>query len=129
MYRLLKKMLITVVFVLSLVSCMTFGILGSALFQEGNPIPLLVSIVKLKLTDTDYVQFLNTEKQSRYLSSDTSHPPYKQVKEFMKSKGWDFEEQMGSGLIFLKDEKEALVMTRQYSKYFVIWDVSKSVIR
>ncbi|PLS08556.1 hypothetical protein [Neobacillus cucumis] len=125
----LKKLVLTIALGLTIVSGVTIGFLGPALFQEGNPVPLLVSIVKLKLTDTDYVQFFNTEKKSRYLSSNSGNQPFKQVKEFMKSKGWVFEEQMGSGLIFLKDEKEAIVLTRQYSKYFVIWDVSQSVIR
>lgn len=125
----LRKIMITMVISFTIVSGSIIWVLGTALFQEGNPVPLLVSIVKLKFTDHDYIQFLNTEKKSRYLSSNTGNNPLKKVKEFMKSKGWAYEEQIGPGLIFLKDESEAIVLTRQYSKYFVIWDVSKNVIR
>jgi hypothetical protein len=125
----LKKIIITTIISLTIVFGCIVGVLGPALFQEGNPVPLLVSIVKLKITDTDYVQFFNTEKKSRYLSSNTGPNPFKKVKEVMKANGWVFEEQLGPGLIFLKDEKEAIVLTRQYSNHFVIWDVSKSVDR
>lgn len=116
-------------FSLTLSAGLCIGFFGPVLFQEGNPIPLLVSILKLKTTDSNYVQFLNSEKQSMYLATNQGKNPLFEVKEFMKSKGWKFEEQMGSGLIFLKDENEAIVLTRQYSKYFVIWDVSKSVVK
>ncbi|WP_342042214.1 hypothetical protein [Bacillus sp. OTU2372] len=125
----LKKMFITLIFSLTLAAGLFIGFLGPVLFQEGNPVPLLVSILKLKTTDSNYVQFLNSEKQSMYLAANQGKNPLFEVKEFMKSKGWKFEEQMGSGLIFLKDKNEAIVLTRQYSKYFVIWDVSKSVVR
>jgi len=125
----LKKMFITLMFSLTLAAGLFIGFFGPVLFQEGNPVPLLVSILKLKTTDSNYVQFLNSEKQSMYLAANQGKNPLFEVKEFMKSKGWKFEEQMGSGLIFLKDENEAIVLTRQYSKYFVIWDVSKSVVR
>ena len=122
----LKKIMIALIISWTIAFGLILGVLGTSLFQEGNPVPLLVSIVKLKFTDTDYVQFINTEKKSRYLSNNTGNNPFKQAKEFMKSKGWAFEERIGTGLIFLKDEREAIVLTRQYSKYFVIWDVSKS---
>ncbi|MBT2655725.1 hypothetical protein J7E81_10835 [Bacillus sp. ISL-18] len=125
----LKNIMLTIIISLTIAFGCIILVLGSAVFQEGNPVPLLISIVKLKMTDTDYVQFFNTEKKSRYLSSNTGHNPINKVKDVMKAKGWAFEEQIGSGLIFLKDEKEAIVMTRQYSKYFVIWDISKSVDR
>ncbi|MEH7098190.1 hypothetical protein [Neobacillus vireti] len=125
----LKKILITIIIGFTFAFGFIILVIGPALFQEGNPVPLLISIVKLKMTDTDYVRFLNTENKSRYLSSNTGQNPLNKVKDVMNAKGWAFEEQMGSGLIFLKDEKEAIVLTRQYSKYFVIWDVSKSVDR
>jgi hypothetical protein len=122
-----NKIFITLILSVSIGCSVIFGIYGSVLFQEGNPLPLVASIVKLKLTDTEYVQFAKTEKQSRYLSTNKGKNQLKVVKEFMKAKGWNFTEQMGAGLIFYKDEKEAIVLTRQFSRHFVIWDISKSI--
>lgn len=124
----LKRLFITVILVSTLVFSVIIGVFGSALFQEGNPLPLMVSILKLKFTDKDHVEFAKTEKQSRYISINKGNNHYKIVKDFMKSNGWLFKEQMGSGLIFIKDEKEAIVLTRQYSRHFVIWDISKSMV-
>jgi hypothetical protein len=123
----LKIIFITFIILLALGSAIIISSFGSVLFQEGNPVPLIVSAVKLHLFDSEYVQFSKTENRSRYLSKNIGDSRYDIVKEFMKSKGWLYEEQMGSGLIFVKDDNEAIVETRQYSKYFIIWDVQQAL--
>jgi len=123
----LKKVLVTLLLGCAIGTGITIGTFGSALLQEGNPIPILLSAVKLTFSERDYVQFTKTEKQSSYLSQNTGSNPYHAIKEFMKSMGWTFEEQMGAGLIFIKGEKEAIVLTRQYSRYFFIWDILKTM--
>ncbi|MFF2445687.1 hypothetical protein ACFVSW_01205 [Neobacillus sp. NPDC058068] len=123
----LERIFITSIIILALGSTIIISSFGSVLFQEGNPVPLMVSAIKLHLYDSEYVQFSKTEKRSRYLSKNSGDSRYDIVKEFMKSKGWNYEEQMGSGLIFVKDGEEAIVETRQYSKYFIIWDVQKAL--
>jgi hypothetical protein len=99
---------------------------GPVIFQEGNPVPLLVSAAKLQFGDSKYVQFSKTEKRSRYLSESTGNNTYDVVKEYMKAKGWKYQEQMGSGLIFSKDGEDAVVEVRQYSKHYFIWEIQKA---
>ena len=41
----------------------------------------------------------------------------------MKEKGWIFNEQFGSGLIFVKDGKELIIDTELYSENYLIWNV------
>ncbi len=118
----------TIILVISIGSGIFIALFGSILFQEENPLPLAVSILKLKLSDQEFVQFSKTEKRSSYLSINTGNQQYDSVKEFMKSNGWEFEEQMGSGLIFIKNGIEAIVETRQFSNDFIIWDVQKAVL-
>jgi hypothetical protein len=96
------------------------------IFQEGNPLPLLTSAVKLQFTDNDFVQFSKSDKRSRYLSESTGNSEYEIVKEFMDSKGWKYQEQMGSGLIFTKNGEDAVVEVRQYSKHYFIWEIQKA---
>ncbi len=36
------------------------------------------------------------------------------AKEFMKTRGWEFKEQIGSGLVFQKDKETTTIETRQY---------------
>ncbi|KLT16029.1 hypothetical protein AA980_21430 [Neobacillus vireti] len=123
----MERIFITSIIILALGSAIIISSFGSVLFQEGNPVPLMVSAMKLHFFDSEYEQFSKTENRSRYLSKNTGDSRYDIVKEFMKSNGWKYEEQMGSGLIFVKEGKEAIVETRQYSKYFIIWDVQKAL--
>lgn len=120
-----------VLFVVMLVLVLSFGFIalrfGSALTQEGNPIPYLISIARLELLNNGYEKILDTENGNRYLSESKERFPYVIAKEFMKSKGWDFKEQLGAGLVFEKDEKVITIGTRQYSNHYYIWDVPKEV--
>lgn len=121
----IKKTAIRVLMISGAAIAIFISMYGSVLFQEGNPIPLIVSAIKLQLSDSDYVQFAKTEKRSRYLS-ETKDNSYDVVKEFMNSKGWSFKEQMGSGLIFTKDDEDAVVEVRQYSRHYFIWEIQKA---
>ena len=96
---------------------------GSALSQEGNPLPVLFSIMQLELSDSEYEQFAESDLRKRYVSADTGDSRHEVIKEFMKEKGWDFEEQAGSGLIFGNDGTFLAIETRQYSEHYVLWDV------
>lgn len=98
------------------------GAFGNVLFQEGNPIPVISSIIKLEFTDTEFVEF--STAPSRYISQfKPSEERYLVVKTYMKEKGWEFKEQMGSGLIFEKNKEQIVVETRQYTGNYFIWRI------
>ncbi|WP_042456947.1 hypothetical protein [Neobacillus dielmonensis] len=99
---------------------------SKSIFQEGNPIPMLVSTVKLQFSNSDYVLVEKSEKRRKYLSENRNNQDYKTVKEYMKTNGWDYKEQMGSGLIFTKNGEDAVVEVRQYSQHFFIWEIQKA---
>lgn len=112
-------MLLLIILIAGLVSLR----FGSALFQEGNPIPILTSILVLKLSNSDYEQFSESNIRNRYVSENTGNSGFDEIKEFMKEKGWDFKEQMGSGLAFENDEEILVVETKQYSKNYILWNI------
>jgi predicted RNA binding protein YcfA (HicA-like mRNA interferase family) len=124
----LKKFIL----VMFLLFILTIGLIllrfGSALFQEGNPTPILTSIINLELQKSDYELFSETNIHNKYVSENTGIYRYDVIKEFMKEKGWDFKEQMGSGLVFKKDEQTIVVETRQYSKHYILWNIPKEVL-
>jgi hypothetical protein len=121
-----KNLVITLVIIFALGSGLVMSILGSAIYQEGNPLPILVSAIKLQFSESNYAQFSKTEKRSRYLSEKKGNDGYLVVEEFMKLKGWSFQEKMGSGLIFTKNGEDAVVEVRQYSRYYFIWEIQKA---
>ena len=100
---------------------------GSALSQEGNPLPIFSSIFVLEFSDSDYEQFAESETQNRYVSANTGESRYDALEEFMKENGWEFREQLGSGLVFEKDEETLVIETRQFSKDYFLWDVPGDV--
>lgn len=102
---------------------------GSVLTQEGNPIPILTSIIKLELLNSDYMEFSTTNFGNRYVSENVGNSRYDVVKKFMKEKGWDFKDQMGAGLVFEKNEDVITIGTRQYSKHYFLWDVPNGVFK
>ena len=87
----------------------------------------LTSVMGLKFSNCDYGQFCESNIRNRYVSENTGKSGYNVIKELMKEKGWDFKEQMGSGLVFEKDEDTFVVETRQYSKHYILWDIPSEV--
>ena len=125
----LKKVLIAVL----LFFFLFFGFIGfrfgSALTQEGNPVPYLIGISKYELSNNGYEEVLETTNEIRYISEFEEKYPLGMAKEFMKNKGWKFKEQMGSGLVFEKDKETITIATRQYSKHYFIWDIPKDKLK
>ncbi|MRX73693.1 hypothetical protein GJU40_16250 [Bacillus lacus] len=119
----MKKNLLIVV--LSFILLIVFG---SIFFKEGNQVLALTSIVKLELSNSDYEQVFETNKFNSYVSKYTGDSQYVVTKKFMKEKGWVFKEQMGSGLVFEKNEKTTIVGIRGSSKNYIQWDISKEVL-
>ncbi|HZH61140.1 MAG TPA: hypothetical protein VEY70_16570 [Metabacillus sp.] len=101
---------------------------GSALTQEGNPIPYLIAIGKYELSNSGYEEVLETSNEIRYVSEYEKKYPLGMAMEFMKMEGWKFKEQMGSGLVFEKNKEAITIETRQYSKHYFKWDVPKEIL-
>ncbi|MEH7306230.1 type II toxin-antitoxin system HicA family toxin [Neobacillus drentensis] len=121
----IRKMSVTLVIVAVIGCGLVFSSFGSALFQEGNPIPLIISAMKLHFSDSEFELFSKTEKRSRFLSENNGSSSYNVVNKYMKSKGWKFQEQMGSGLIFTKNGEDAIVVVKPYSKNYFIWEIQQ----
>ncbi|MBL4950734.1 hypothetical protein RCG24_05270 [Neobacillus sp. OS1-32] len=121
----MKKFLLTSFIAIILICGIIVSSYGTTIFQEGNPIPLLVSVTKLHFTNCEYVEFAKTEKRIRFISINKMNDQYKMVKTWMSSKGWDYKEKMGSGLIFTKNGEDAVVEVRPYTSNYFVWEIQK----
>ncbi|MDR0136880.1 hypothetical protein RFW18_03920 [Metabacillus idriensis] len=90
---------------------------GSA--QEEDSASILLSIMELELSNSDYAKV----SEHRYVSTSTDSSGF--IKEFMTEKGWTYRDQAGSGLIFEKEERSVVVETRQFSRHYILWEVPK----
>ena len=124
----MKKIILAVLVVFLLF----FGFIGirfgSALGQEGNPVPYLMAIAKFEFSDSSYAEVLDTPTETRYVSASGQDDRFGAVTNFMAAEGWAFNEQLGSGLIFAKGEESIVIETRQYSSHYFIWDVPKEIV-
>ena len=89
------------------------------IFQEGSPCPQIKGIVELSISHKDMVELSANKYMTR--SQDGSEA----IKSFMKEKGYDFKEQMGSGYLFESLEgKSAVAVHKYYSRYYSIWNIT-----
>ena len=123
----MKKILITGILLLVLFTGFLTFRFGSALSQEGNPLPILSSIAKLEFANSSYEQYSKSENNTSYVSLNTGESRYDVIKDIMKDNGWDFKEQMGAGLIFDKNGQTKVVETRQYSRHYILFDIPNDV--
>lgn len=82
----MKKILITAIMLLVLFAGFLTVRFGSALSQEGNPLPILSSIAKLEFANSSYEQYSKTEKSTSYVSLNTGESRYDVIKDIMKGK-------------------------------------------
>lgn len=94
MKRIKNKIITVIITIVVTFSILGFiiGAYGSVIFQEGNPVPLISSIIQLEFTDAAYVQYSSSPDQ--YISEfEPGSDRYKIVIGFMEEKGWAFKEQ------------------------------------
>ena len=120
----LKKILLTLLLLLIVLIGLLFFRFGTALTQEGNPLPILSSIFVLDFSDSEYEEFA----ESRFVSENTGETRYDVVKDFMNENGWAFMEQLGAGLMFKRDAETIVVETRQFTKHYFLWDLPGGVL-
>jgi hypothetical protein len=124
----MKKILMTAILLFVLFAGFLSFRFGSALSQEGNPLPVLASITKLEFTNSNYEQYSKKDKSTKFVSENTGESRYDVIKDIMKKNGWDFKEQIGAGLVFEKNGQTKVVGTRQYSRHYILSDIPNDVI-
>lgn len=93
------------------------------IFQEGNPWPQIKGIAQLTFCNKDVVRLDIGE--NKYI---TKGDDLGTIKTFMKERGYNFIEQMGSGYFFKSDiGTSAIVVHRYYSRYYSLWSIAENL--
>jgi len=115
-----KVLLITSIAILVLGVFMVFY--SNVIFQEGNPWPQIKGITQLTFGNKDVVKLDIGE--NKYI---TKRGNPEMIKSFMKDKGYDFTEQMGSGYFFKSQTGSSAVVTRRYySHFYALWTIMEN---
>ncbi len=70
-----------------------------------------------------YAPVEQTHDTIRHVSVVASDNRYQVILDYMRDKGWHLRDQLGSVLIFEKEDKRIGVSTRQFSKHYLLWDL------
>ncbi|MDF2801339.1 MAG: hypothetical protein K0S61_1242 [Anaerocolumna sp.] len=87
------------------------------IFQEANPIPVIVGIIKLYASDDSLV--LISKNSDKFISKSSNGQDV--LMQSMKEDGWSVTEQGGSAYIFSRDERKIVVTARHYTRKYLIW--------
>jgi hypothetical protein len=97
------------------------------LFQEGNPIPVLIGVLKVNLSDENPVEISSADSTKYIVKKDNLDSKYGLISQslddyidIMHKEDWIFKEQMGSGLVFTRDNQKQTVVTRLFTRYYII---------
>ena len=95
---------------------------SSVIFQEGNPWPQIKGVTRLTFGNNDIVRL--DPEENKYITKSGSSEP---IKSFLKKRGYDFTEQLGSGYFFESPTGASAVAThRYYSRYYSLWTISEN---
>jgi len=95
---------------------------SSVIFQEGNPWPQIKGAAQLKFGGSNIVKL--SDSDDKYMTKSKNGPEI--IKDFMKDRGYEFIEQMGSGYFFTKDNLDKAVVTHKYySRFYLLWNITE----
>jgi len=92
---------------------------SKVIFQEGNPWPEIRAISQLTFDGSDMVKLSGSD--NKYLTKSQGGP--KTVDTFMKDRGYEYTDQMGSGYFYKSSDKTVVLTRRQYSRFYTIWTI------
>ncbi len=84
------------------------------IFQEGNPVKMVIAIGKLHISDEKIV--LISERPKKYIVRNKDG--FQPFIEMMEDQGWEYSDQMGAGLIFEKKGIKHTATSRMYTRYY-----------
>jgi len=116
-----KKILLIASLVVLVIGFLAF-MYSPVIFQEGNPWPEIKAISQLTFGGSSMVKLPGSD--NKYLTKSQSGP--QAINAFMKDRGYEFTDQMGSGYFYKSSNKTVVLTRRQYSRFYTIWTLSDS---
>jgi hypothetical protein len=116
-----KKILLLISTIILIVGVF-LSLYSSVIFQEGNPWPQIKGIAQLTFGKSDIVKLSGSD--NRYLAKSQGGPMT--VEAFMKDRGYEYTDQMGSGYFYKSSDKTIVLTRRQYSRFYTIWTITEN---
>ena len=115
-----KSRLIIIIFIFLALS------LGIA---EKAPVQVLTAIIKLEHRDASTMIVREEQDLLTYVSKSGKTDPYKTIKETMLEKGWSYQGESHSSLLFEKKGEVFGTDVREYWEKYVVWSAPEERVR
>jgi len=117
-----NKKVLLFIFIIVFVMGVFMFFYSPIIFQEGNPWPQIKGIVQLKFGDSDIVKLSGSDNTFMTESKNGT-----MIHDFMKTRGYEFTEQMGSGYFFKSTTGQTVIVThRYYSRHYSLWTITEN---
>lgn len=93
----------------------------NVIFQEGNPIPIFKGILELSASSNDFIPISTSGGDKFVTRSSTNHQA---LLSYAQTQGWTYIDQLGAGIMFETYTKAITVISRMYTRNFVIYTVT-----
>lgn len=117
-----KKILLPILAIVSLIAGIFLSLYSSVIFQEGNPWSQIKGITQLTFGKSDIIKL--SDSDNRYLTKSQGGPMT--IEAFMKDRGYEYTDQMGSGYFYKSSDKTIVLTRRQYSRFYTIWTIAEN---
>jgi len=92
------------------------------ILQEGNPWPEIKGMVQLKFNGKDIIQLSGSDNKFMTESKNGT-----MIHDFMKTRGYEFTGQMGSGYFFeSRAGQKAIATHKYYSRHYSLWTITEN---
>lgn len=105
-----------IIIILGLALIVLLWILALLYRQEGNPLPFISAAARLSANRSAIEPISNLPGVYLIRSGDGIAPLVK----LMEAQGWQYQEQLGAGIIFYQDGKLMTAVSRMYSRLYMI---------
>ena len=92
-----------------------------AIFQEGNPLPVLWAIIKLEFTDSNIVAFT----ENKLIQKDGPEAP---LTNYLAEHGWTFKDRLGSLIVYTRGTDELYVKSRRLTTFYNVYELEYPLI-
>jgi len=110
------KKTLSVILISLFVIILVLSKLNMLYLQEGNPLPMVSAAMKLNLNNSD-IEFIGAPPEKYLVKTAAGIDP---IISLMESRGWQYKEQLGAGIVFVNNGELLTLNSSMYSKYYMI---------
>lgn len=88
--------------------------------QEPNSWSIGLAVIKLELSDAEMVPIDSDYHQQHKQYIAFAEDSNESIQKMIEQQGWKFQERMGSGYFFIKDNKKQMIATRMWTRRYIL---------